>query len=93
PTTHADPTYLVGNALIYAVANMPGAFPVTSTYALTNATLPFVADIAQKGWLRAMRENPVLARGLSSYQGQLTSAPVGDAWGYPSVPITSALGG
>jgi len=91
PTTHAEPTYQVGNAIIYAVANMPGAFPVTSTYALTNATLPFVAEMAQKGWREAMRQNPVLARGLSSCDGHLTSAPVGEAWGYPSVPIESAL--
>jgi len=91
PTTHADPTYQVGNAIIYAVANMPGAVPVTSTYALTNSTLRYVTQIADKGWRQAMLDNPALAKGLSTHEGQLTCAPVAEAWGYPSVSVAEAL--
>jgi len=91
PTTHADPTFKVGNAVVYAVANMPGAVPVTSTYALTNATLDYVTQIANKGWKQALRENDSLARGLSTWEGQLTSAPVAQAWNYPSIPVSAAL--
>jgi len=91
PTTHADPTYQVGNAIIYAVANMPGAVPVTSTYALTNSTLRYVTQMADKGWRQAMLDNPALAKGLSTHEGQLTCAPVAEFWGYPSVPVETAL--
>jgi len=91
PTTHANPTFNVGNAVVYAVANMPGAVPVTSTYALTNATLSYVTQIANKGWKQALRDNEALARGLATWEGQLTSAPVAQAWNYPSIPVSAAL--
>ncbi len=90
-TTHADPVYPVGPAMVYAVANMPGAVPHTSTYALTNATLAYATQIADKGWKQACRDNAALARGLSTYEGQLTSAPVAEAWGYSSMPVADAI--
>ncbi|MDR1213919.1 MAG: alanine dehydrogenase [Propionibacteriaceae bacterium] len=93
PTTHADPTYPVHQSIVYAVANMPGAVPVTSTYALTNATLAYATQIADKGWRKALTDNQALARGLSTHQGKLTSAPVAQAWGYDSISIDSALAG
>src|SRR5688572_25293457 len=80
-TTHADPTYQVHNSTFYCVANMPGAVPNTSTYALTNATLPYVAALAGKGWRRALNEDLALARGLNTHAGALTSLPVADAHG------------
>jgi alanine dehydrogenase len=92
PTTHAEPTYPVHNSVFYAVANMPGAVPVTSTYALTNATLPYVVQLADMGWVVALKANTPLARGLSTYRGQLTSAPVAQAWGYDSIAIADVLG-
>jgi len=91
PTTHAEPTFMVGKSVLYAVANMPGAVPRTSTYALTNATLGFATQIADKGWKKACQDNKALARGLSTVGGALTSAPVGEAWGYESVSIESVL--
>ncbi|MDR2896696.1 MAG: alanine dehydrogenase [Propionibacteriaceae bacterium] len=91
PTTHLDPVYSVGNAQLYAVANMPGAVPHTSTYALTNATLAYATQIADKGWRQACRDNEPLSKGLSTHDGQLTNAPVAQAWGYPSITVTEAL--
>jgi alanine dehydrogenase len=91
PTTHSDPVYPVHDSLIYAVANMPGAVPVTSTHALTNATLGYITQLADLGWRDALRRNKALARGLSTHSGSLTSAPVAQAWGYDSVPIDSVL--
>ncbi|MDR2931218.1 MAG: alanine dehydrogenase [Propionibacteriaceae bacterium] len=91
PTTHADPVYPVGPAMLYAVANMPGAVPHTSTYALTNATLAYATQIADKGWKQACRDNKALGRGLSTYQGRLTTEPVAQAWGYPSISVQDAL--
>jgi alanine dehydrogenase len=79
PTTHADPTYQVHNSTFYCVANMPGAVPNTSTYALTNATLPYVVALADKGWERACQEDHSLALGLSTHAGALTSGPVAEA--------------
>jgi alanine dehydrogenase len=76
PTTHADPTYQVHNSTFYCVANMPGAVPNTSTYALTNATLPYVMALADKGWQRACREDHSLALGLNTLDGVVTNAPV-----------------
>ncbi|MCD0453336.1 alanine dehydrogenase [Actinocorallia sp. API 0066] len=91
PTTHADPTYPVHDSIFYCVANMPGAVPTTSTHALTNATLPYVTSLADKGWPRACREDASLARGLNTHNGRLTNAPVGTALGIPSVPLTHVL--
>jgi alanine dehydrogenase len=91
PTTHADPVFPVHNSVFYCVANMPGAVPHTSTYALTNATLPYVVELADHGWRAALAADPALALGLSSHEGQLTSAPVAAAHGYESVTVASAL--
>ncbi len=85
PTTHADPTYKVHESVFYCVANMPGAVPNTSTYALTNATLPYAVALADKGWEQALRDDPSLAHGLNTHAGELTNAPVGEAVGLPSV--------
>jgi alanine dehydrogenase len=92
-TTHSDPTYVVHNSVFYCVANMPGAVPNTSTYALTNATLPYAVALAEKGWERALREDPSLALGLNTHAGRLTSVPVGEAHGIESVPVDGVLGG
>jgi alanine dehydrogenase len=91
PTTHADPVFPVHNSLFYCVANMPGAVPHTSTYALTNATLPYVVELADHGWQAALAADPALALGLSTREGQLTSAPVAAAHGYESVTVESVL--
>ena len=76
PTTHADPTYAVHDSVFYCVANMPGAVPNTSTYALTNATLPYAVALADKGWQQALRDDHSLALGLNTHAGKLTYAPV-----------------
>jgi alanine dehydrogenase len=91
PTTHADPTFLVHKSVFYCVANMPGAVPNTSTYALTNATLPYVAELADNGWRRALQADPALALGLNTHEGELTNAPVAAAHGYESVTVESVL--
>ncbi|MFD6450718.1 alanine dehydrogenase [Nocardia sp. NPDC056541] len=79
PTTHAEPTYPVHETTFYCVANMPGSVPHTSTYALTNATLPYVVALADKGWERACAEDPGLALGLNTHAGNLTNAAVAAA--------------
>ncbi|MFE3617990.1 alanine dehydrogenase, partial [Streptomyces anulatus] len=79
PTTHADPIYQVHASTFYCVANMPGSVPHTSTYALTNATLPYVVALADKGWERACAEDPSLALGLNTHAGNVTNAPVAAA--------------
>src|SRR4051794_13565138 len=91
PTTHADPTYQVHNSTFYCVANMPGAVPNTSTYALTNATLPYVVALADKGWQRACREDHSLALGLNVHAGAVTNAPVAEAHGISSTSLDDAL--
>ncbi|HET7325863.1 MAG TPA: alanine dehydrogenase [Nocardioidaceae bacterium] len=78
PTNHADPTYVVHDAVFYCVANMPGAVPNTSTYALTNVTLPYVVALANKGWQQALRDDASLAKGLNTHDGHVTYAPVAD---------------
>jgi alanine dehydrogenase len=90
-TTHAEPTYRVHDAVFYAVANMPGAVPVTSTYALTNATLPYVTKLADLGWRAALASDSSLARGLSTVAGRLTSGPVAEAWGHDHTPVADVL--
>jgi alanine dehydrogenase len=92
PTTHADPTYTVHQSVFYCVANMPGAVPNTSTYALTNATLPYVVALADKGWEQALRQDHSLALGLNAHAGQITSAPVADAHGLESTSLEDVLG-
>jgi alanine dehydrogenase len=79
PTTHADPTYIVDGVVHYCVANMPGAVPRTSTYALNNATLPFVFSLADKGWKRALADDPHLRNGLNVARGQVTHHEVAAA--------------
>ena len=91
PTTHADPTYPVHGSLFYCVANMPGAVPNTSTYALTNATLPYVRAIANSGWRAALRSDPALALGLNTHAGSLLNAQVAHAHGLESVDLEWAL--
>jgi alanine dehydrogenase len=91
PTTHADPTYAVHDSVFYCVANMPGAVPNTSTYALTNATMPYTVALADKGWQQACRDDRSLALGLNTHAGQLTNAPVGEAVGIDAVSLEHAL--
>jgi len=82
PTTHAEPTFKVHNSIFYCVANMPGAVPVASTYALTNATLPYALAIANKGWERAASEDPALERGLNVHAGKIRYEAIALAHGY-----------
>lgn len=81
PTTHADPTYKVHDALFYCVANMPGAVPFTSTYALSNATLPYALALANKGWQKALSDDPALLKGLNVHQGKVYYQAVAEAHG------------
>jgi len=81
PTTHDDPTYVEEGIVHYCVTNMPGAVPMTSTYALTNATIPYVVELADKGYERALKENPALRKGLNVYKGRLTNYEVAKAFG------------
>ena len=83
PTTHADPTFPVHDSLFYCVANMPGAVPRTSTLALTNATLPYLIQLANKGWRLALTENAALRAGFTTHDGELFSAEVGHALNLP----------
>jgi alanine dehydrogenase len=91
PTTHDDPTFRVHNSLFYCVANMPGAVPNTSTYALTNATMPYVRALANKGWRDALRADDALARGLNTHGGHVVYEPVATALGFDHVPLADAL--
>ncbi|WP_203922718.1 alanine dehydrogenase [Rugosimonospora africana] len=92
PTTHADPVYRVHNSLFYCVANMPGAVPHTSTYALTNVTLPYAVELANRGWREALQSDKSLAMGLNTHDGQVTYGPVAEAHGLPSVKLDEVLG-
>jgi alanine dehydrogenase len=91
PTTHADPTYRVHNSIFYCVANMPGAVPHTSTYALTNVTLPYAVEIANRGWRDALRADQALAQGLNTYDGAVTCAPVAEAHNLDYTPVPEVL--
>ncbi len=91
PTTHDDPTFTVGDTVFYCVANMPGAVPHTSTFALTGATLPYVLRLADKGWEAACSADPALAAGLSTHNGVLLNASVGAALGIDSVDPRTLL--
>ncbi|MFD8600140.1 alanine dehydrogenase [Kitasatospora sp. NPDC059646] len=91
PTTHAEPTFQVHNSVFYCVANMPGAVPNTSTYALTNATLPYVVELANRGWKEALRRDAALAKGLNVHEGQITFPAVAEAFGLESVSLESVL--
>ncbi len=92
PTTHDDPTFEVHNSIYYCVANMPGAVSETSTRALTNATLPYVVALANKGWERALREDSALAQGLNTHDGHITNAGVAKAMETEFVEVASVLG-
>lgn len=87
PTTHAEPTYKVHNSIFYCVANMPGAVPVASTYALTNATLPFALSIANLGWEQACAKDQSLAKGLNVHDGKIFYSAVAEAHGYATAQL------
>jgi alanine dehydrogenase len=93
PTTHADPTFPVHGSVFYCVGNMPGAVPHTSTYALTNATLPYVRAIANSGWLDAFAADPALALGLNVYGGSVYSEPVARAHDLPHEELSTLMSG
>lgn len=88
PTTHEDPVYYVDGILHYCVANIPGAVPYTSTLALTNATMPYVIQLANKGWEQACRENEELRKGLNIVDGKVVYKPVAEAWGLPYTELS-----
>jgi alanine dehydrogenase len=90
-TTHSDPVYEVEGVLHYCVANMPGGVPITSTKALTNATLPYVESIADNGLVRAVSADPALARGVNVLDGKLTYQAVAEAHGLDYTPLDDVL--
>ena len=91
PTTHKDPVFPVDGVIHYCVANMPGALPITSTLALSNATLPYALEIADNGWQRAMYENREIFWGANVVDGRITYKGVADAFGLPLTPVDSFL--
>jgi alanine dehydrogenase len=91
PTTHEDPTFVIDDVLHYCVANMPGAVPYTSTLALTNATLPYVAQLANKGWKKACNENAELRLGLNVVKGKVVHHGVAEAFGLEYTDVTQVL--
>jgi alanine dehydrogenase len=91
PTTHENPTFVIDEVVHYCVANMPGAVPYTSTLALTNATLPYGLQLADKGWKKAAQENVELALGLNVIQGEIVYKAVADAFGLPFTPVSKFL--
>jgi len=91
PTTHDDPTYRVHDSVFYCVANMPGAVPHTSTYALTNVTLPYAVALADKGWRQALADDAALALGLNVHEGSLTYEAVAEAFDLPYVSVAEVL--
>ncbi|MFF7547029.1 alanine dehydrogenase [Streptomyces canus] len=92
PTTHAEPTFQVHDSVFYCVANMPGAVPNTSTYALTNATLPYIVELADRGWVEALRRDPALAKGLNTHDGKVAYREVAEAHGLEHVELETLLG-
>jgi len=91
PTTHADPTFEVHDSIYYCVANMPGAVPHTSTWALTNATMSYAIKLAEHGWKDASKADPALALGLNTHAGHITYAAVAEAFGMDSITLEEAL--
>ncbi|WP_199517129.1 alanine dehydrogenase [Nucisporomicrobium flavum] len=91
PTTHADPVYQVHESMFYCVANMPGAVPHTSTYALTNVTLPYALELANRGWRDALKADPALALGLNTHAGHVTYGPVAEAHGMQALTVDEVL--
>ncbi|MGD9484463.1 alanine dehydrogenase [Streptomyces sp. TRM70308] len=92
PTTHAEPTFGVHDSVFYCVANMPGAVPNTSTYALTNATLPYILELANRGWADALRRDTALAKGLNTHDGKVVYGPVAEAHGLERVELADLIG-
>ncbi len=92
PTTHAEPTFKVHESVFYCVANMPGAVPNTSTYALTNATLPYIVELANRGWVEALRRDAALAKGLNTHDGKVVYREVAEAHGLEHVELSTLLG-
>jgi alanine dehydrogenase len=90
-TTHSDPTYVVHDVVHYCVGNMPGAVPHTSTYALTNATMPYVVALADKGLEGAVRDDPALAKGVNVLKGSVVYEPVAEAHGLDYVPLDDLI--
>ena len=90
-TTHADPTYRVHGSTFYCVANMPGSVPNSSTWALTNATLPYAVRLANQGWQQALRDDPALAEGLNTHAGEIVYAPVAQAHGLEHRELAEVL--
>ena len=91
PTTHDDPIYIIDGVIHYCVANMPGAVPATSTMALTNATISYALEIADKGYKKAALDNPEIARGINIMEGKITYQGVAGAFGMDYTPIEQAL--
>jgi alanine dehydrogenase len=91
PTTHEDPTFVIDGIVHYCVANMPGAVPYTSTLALTNATLPYAIQLANKGWKQACKDNEELKLGLNVAEGKIVYKGVSDAWNLPFTAVESIL--
>ena len=91
PTTHDDPTFTVHGSVFYCVANMPGAVPRSSTFALTNATLPYITALAGHGWQAALRADPALAAGLTTHDGHLANLPVAAAHGIAAIDPATLL--
>jgi alanine dehydrogenase len=91
PTTHEDPTFIIDDVVHYCVANMPGAVPYTSTLALTNATLPYAIQLANKGWRKAVQDNEDLRFGLNVVNGEICYKGVSDAWNLPYTPVEQIL--
>ena len=91
PTTHSDPTFMVDGIIHYCVANMPGAVPRTSTYALSNATLPYIVRLANMGAEATVQVDPVLAKGVNTYKGKITYPSVAEAFGLEYTPLETLL--
>jgi len=91
PTTHSNPTFEVNGCIFYCVANMPGAVPHTSTYALTNVTLPYAVEIADRGLKEAVQRDPSLAPGVNTLGGAVVYGPVAEAHGLPLVALAEVL--
>ena len=92
PTTHENPTYIIDDVVHYCVANMPGAVPYTSTLALTNATLPYAIELANKGWKNACIDNEEIKKGLNIIKGDIVYEAVADAFGLPYTSVEKHLG-
>ena len=91
PTTHSSPTYMVDGVIHYGVTNMPGAVPRTSTYALSNATLPYITKLADQGLFGSVEADPALARGVNTFHGKLTYKAVAETFGFDYTPLDSLL--